>query len=85
MKAEVHYHIHKSLLLDPILNSLNPVCTLTSYFLRVNFNFILPVVPKYLKYFLLTFWSSFLCISHKTVWPYSTSELYQPNDRPHVG
>jgi hypothetical protein len=40
--VNVYYHIHKSLLLVPILSQLNPVLTLTPYVFEIRFNIILP-------------------------------------------
>jgi len=68
---KVHYHVHKFLALYPVLNQLNPVHTLTSYFSLI---FILYFPPTYASVsqevssldilqvkFCISF-SSFLCV-----------------------
>jgi hypothetical protein len=45
MKPKVHYCIHSSLPLDPILIQFNSVHTLTSYLFKIKFNIILPSTP----------------------------------------
>jgi len=39
---KIHYHIHKSPHLDPILSQLNQVQPLIYYFFKIYFNIILP-------------------------------------------
>jgi len=47
MEAEgILWNFEESLPLDPILNHMNPVRTLTQYFLKINFNIILPSIPN---------------------------------------
>jgi len=44
-----HYHVHKNSKLDPTLNHMDPVYTLTSYFLNNHINIVLPSIPESAK------------------------------------
>jgi hypothetical protein len=43
---KVHYHVHKSPLLDPILSQPNPVRPIDPYLRKVQLNVILPPTPR---------------------------------------
>jgi hypothetical protein len=42
----IYYPIHMTLPLIPILNQLNPIPTLTLYSFKINFNIVLPSMPR---------------------------------------
>jgi hypothetical protein len=46
----VHYSAHKSLHLVPVLSLMNLVHNLISYFLNMEFNFVLPFMPRSAKF-----------------------------------
>ena len=60
----IHYHIHKSLLLVPMLSPLNPVLTLMPYVFEIQFNIILPSTPECPKWPLFFRFVSFVFTSH---------------------
>ena len=66
-KLKVHYHIHMFPPPVPILSQLDPVHTLTSHFMKIHLNIILPSTPKNLK------WSLSFRFHHKI--PVYTSPL----------
>jgi hypothetical protein len=44
--AKIHYSVHKSLPLLPVLRWVNPVHTIPSYFYKIHFNTSLPTMPE---------------------------------------
>jgi hypothetical protein len=47
-KKKVHYGVHKCRPTFPIVSQLDPVHILTSQFLKINLNIILPSTPGFL-------------------------------------
>jgi hypothetical protein len=70
-----HYSVHKSPTLEPIMSQLNPVHTITTYFLHIRLNVILPSVPGSPKcsfFFLFSGQQSvrwpLTCVTPETAW-----------------
>jgi hypothetical protein len=65
-ECEVHYHIHKSLLLDCMLSQLNPVHIFAFSFFKIQFNIIHPFMSMSPKQCLTLgfFDQSLVCIFH---------------------
>jgi hypothetical protein len=49
MEPTVHYRVHKNPPLVSILSQINPVHSLPSYLLKLNFNVIVPSTPMLSK------------------------------------
>jgi hypothetical protein len=50
LSPKVHYHVHKTLTPNPTLSKMNPVYNIQSYWLKINFNIILPTMPRSSKW-----------------------------------
>jgi hypothetical protein len=61
---KVHYYGHKSTLLNPLDNKLDPVHTFTHYFFRTYLNIILLYIPRLSKWSLPIIIYNSVCISH---------------------
>jgi len=48
----IHYHVHKSPQVVPVLSQINPLHTLQSNLFKIHFNIILPSMPKSSKWYL---------------------------------
>jgi hypothetical protein len=68
---KIHYCIHISLPLVPILRQINPFLSHTSHFFKIHFNSILPSMPRSAKWY-LSFLQVFLpqCRMHLFCIPY---------------
>jgi hypothetical protein len=75
MGRDVHYRVHKSPLLDPILSQTNPVRNLSPHFCKIHFNIILSSMPTSSKR-LLSF-----RVSYQNVPGFLSCSCYMPLPR----